>query len=148
VTEPASLLAPALSQAQLGLGEGGIPIGSAMFIDDRLVGGGRNQRVQQSDPILHAEMHCLQQVGRLSAEQYRRATLVSTLSPCDMCTGAILLFGIPRVIVGENRNFFGGEDLLRARGVEVTLLDDAACIDMMASFIQANPELWNEDIAR
>ena len=148
MSAPASLLVPALSQAQLGLREGGIPIGSALFIDDRFVGGGRNQRVQQSDPILHAEMHCLQQVGRLSAEQYRRATIVSTLSPCDMCTGAILLFGIPRVIVGENRNFVGGEDLLRARGVEVNLLDDAVCIDMMASFIEANPELWNEDIAR
>jgi cytosine deaminase len=141
------LLAPAVGQAQLGFGEGGVPVGAALWIDDRLVAGGRNRRVQDGNPILHGETHCLQAAGRLPASAYRRATLATTLSPCDMCTGAILLFGIPRIIVGENRTFLGGEDLLRSRGVEVVVVDDAECASLMQRFIAGNPDVWNEDIS-
>jgi creatinine deaminase len=144
---PAAMLAPALAEALRGAEEGGIPIGSALFVDGELVGSGRNRRVQDGDPILHAEMHCLQNVGRRPAEVYRSSTLVTTLSPCDMCTGAILLFGIPRVVIGENRTFLGGEELLRARGVEVIVLDDPECRRVMAEFTAREPALWNEDIA-
>jgi creatinine deaminase len=139
-------LAPARAEARDGLAEGGVPVGSALWIDDELRASGRNQRVQQGNPILHGETHCLQQAGRLPAADYRRATLVTTLSPCDMCTGAILLFGIPRVIIGENRTFMGGEDLLRARGVEVIVVDDAECAALMGTFVADYPEVWNEDI--
>jgi cytosine deaminase len=142
----AQLLSPALEEARGGLAEGGVPVGSALWVDGELVAVGRNQRVQQGNPILHGETHCLQGAGRLPAAVYRRATLVTTLSPCDMCTGAILLFGIPRIIVGENRTFMGGEELLRSRGVEVVIVDDAECFALMQEFIRLKPEVWNEDI--
>jgi len=140
------LLAHAVAEARTGLAEGGIPIGAALVADGVVLGTGHNRRVQQGSAIRHGETDCLENVGRLPASVYARSTMVTTLSPCDMCTGAILLYGIPRVVVGENRNFMGGEDLLRSRGVEVVVLDDAECVEMMASFIEANPTLWNEDI--
>ena len=139
-------LMAAIEQASKGLSVGGIPIGSVLVIDNRIVGGGHNQRVQKNSPILHAEMDCLENAGRLSPDDYRRATLYSTLSPCDMCSGAILLYKIPRVIIGENRTFRGPEDYLRARGVEVIVCDDSTCVAMMDKFQQEHPELWNEDI--
>lgn len=140
------LLELAVAEARQGLSEGGIPIGAALVHDGRLLGSGRNRRVQQGSAIRHGETDCLENVGRLPARVYAASTMVTTLSPCDMCTGAILLYGIPRVVVGENRNFLGGEDLLRSRGVEVVVLDDPVCTEMMKSFIEANPGLWNEDI--
>ncbi len=139
-------MAEAIDEARRGLAEGGIPIGAVLVIDDKIVGRGHNQRIQKNSAILHAEMDCLENAGRLSADQYRRATLYSTLSPCDMCSGAILLYGIPRVVVGEDVNFRGPAEYLRSRGVEVTLLQDARCIDMMREFIEQHPDLWNEDI--
>jgi len=139
-------LEAAIEQAKEGLLAGGIPIGSVLVIDSKIVGRGHNQRVQKKSPILHAEMDCLENAGRLSPEVYRRATLYSTLSPCDMCSGAILLYKIPKVVVGENRTFRGPEDYLRGRGVELTILDDATCIAMMQRFQQEHPALWNEDI--
>ncbi|MGB4777977.1 nucleoside deaminase [Microbacterium sp.] len=143
---PAEMLAPALAEARLGLAEGGIPIGAALFVDGELLAVGHNRRVQEGSSIHHGETNCLENAGRLPASVYRRATMVTTLSPCDMCTGAILLYGIPRVVIGENATFYGGEDYLRQRGVEVTVLDDAECIALMTGFIAANPALWNEDI--
>ena len=139
-------LEAAIEEARLGLAEGGIPIGSVLVIDGKIVGRGHNQRVQQGSPVLHAEMACLENAGRLSAAEYRRATLYSTLSPCDMCSGAILLYGIGRVVVGENSTFQGPEAYLRNRGVSVTVLENAACIELMRTFIAAKPQLWNEDI--
>ncbi len=139
-------MSAAIDEAVLGGTEGGIPIGSVLVIDGNIVGRGHNQRVQQGSAVLHAEMDCLENAGRLSSDQYRRATLYSTLSPCDMCTGAVLLYGIPRVVVGENRTFKGPEDLLRSRGVNVEVLDDEACINMMSEFITSHLDLWNEDI--
>ena len=136
----------AVEEARAGLAEGGIPIGSALVVDGEVVGRGHNRRVQQGSAILHGEMDALENAGRLAASAYRRATIYTTLSPCPMCTGAILLYGIPRVVVGENRTFMGAEDLLRERGVTVEVLDDPACVEMMTSFIAANPDLWNEDI--
>ncbi len=141
-----ALLAPALEQARLGRAEGGIPIGAALVVDGQVVAVGHNRRVQQGSAIRHGETDCLENAGRLSASVYARATMVTTLSPCDMCTGAILLYKIPRVVIGENRTFYGGEDLLRARGVEVTVLDDPDCVTLMTDFIKAEPTLWNEDI--
>lgn len=143
---PADMLAPALAEARLGLAEGGIPIGAALFVDGELLAVGHNRRVQEGSSIHHGETNCLENAGRLPASVYRRATMVTTLSPCDMCTGAILLYGIPRVVIGENATFYGGEDYLRQRGVEVTVLDDAECIALMTGFIADNPALWNEDI--
>jgi len=140
-------LEAAIEQARKGLAEGGIAIGSVLVIGGEIVGRGHNQRVQQQSPILHAEMDCLENAGRLSPQEYRRATLYSTLSPCDMCSGAILLYKIPRVVVGENRTFRGPEDYLRARGVEVIVCDDLDCVAMMREFQRAHPELWNEDIS-
>jgi cytosine deaminase len=140
------MLALALAEARAGLAEGGIPIGGALVQGDRVLGVGRNRRVQLGSAIRHGETDCLENVGRLSAKEYAASTMVTTLSPCDMCTGAILLYGIPRVVVGENSTFYGGEDYLRSRGVEVVVLDDEECIAMMRDFIAANPELWNEDI--
>jgi cytosine/creatinine deaminase len=140
------LLALALAEARVGLSEGGIPIGAALAHGDELLGVGHNKRVQQGSAIRHGETDCLENVGRLPATVYAGSTMATTLSPCDMCTGAILLYGIPRVVVGENKTFYGGEDYLRSRGVEVVVLDDAACIAMMEAFIAGNPELWNEDI--
>ena len=139
-------LKAAIEEARAGLAEGGIPIGSVLVIDGEIVGRGHNRRAQRSSAILHAEMDCLENAGRLPAARYRKATIYSTLSPCDMCSGAILLFGIPRVVAGENRTFRGPEDYVRSRGVEVTVLDDAECRALMDDFIAANPELWAEDI--
>ena len=140
------LLAEAISEARKGLSEGGIPISAVLAHDGAILGGGHNRRVQGNSAIRHGETDCLENIGRLPASVYAGSTMVTTLSPCDMCTGAILLYGIPRVVIGENRNFYGGEDLLRSRGVEVVVLDDAECIEMMRAFIAAEPQLWNEDI--
>jgi len=140
------MLALAVAEARAGLAEGGIPIGAALVHDGKVLGVGHNRRVQLDSAIRHGETDCLENVGRLPATVYAASTMVTTLSPCDMCTGAILLYGIPRVVVGENSTFYGGEDYLRARGVEVVVLDDAECVAMMQDFIAANPELWNEDI--
>jgi cytosine deaminase len=142
----AALLGLALAEARAGLAEGGIPIGAALAHGGRLLGVGHNKRVQLGSAIRHGETDCLENVGRQPARVYAESTMATTLSPCDMCTGAILLYGIPRVVIGENTTFYGGEDYLRARGVEVVVLDDAACIEMMRGFIAGNPELWNEDI--
>lgn len=139
-------LAEAIEQAQLGLAAGGIPIGSVLVIDEKVVGLGHNQRIQKGSPTLHAEMDCLENAGRLTAADYARATLYSTLSPCDMCSGAILLYKIPKVIVGENQTFRGPEDYLRSRGVEIQVANDPRCIALMREFISTRPELWNEDI--
>ena len=136
----------ALGEARLGLAEGGIPIGSVLVIDGRIVGRGHNRRVQQGSAILHAEMDCLERAGRLRAADYRRATLYSTLSPCDMCSGAALLYGIPRIVIGENRTFRGPEAYLAARGVELIVADDERCVRLMRDFVEARPELWDEDI--
>ena len=136
----------AVDEALLGLSEGGVPIGSVLVVDGVIVGRGHNQRVQQGSVVLHAEMAALEDAGRLSVADYRRSTLYTTLSPCAMCTGAALLYGIPRVVVGENRTFLGREDLLAEEGVVVEVVDDAGCIDLMTTFIAANPDLWNEDI--
>ncbi len=141
-----SWLAVALEEARAGLAEGGIPIGAALVVDGRVVATGRNRRVQLGSAIRHGETDCLENAGRLPAATYARATIYTTLSPCDMCTGAILLYGIPRVVLGENTTFVGGEDLLRSRGVEVVDLDSAECRELMAGFIAAHPALWNEDI--
>ncbi len=138
----------AIEEARRGLLEGGIPIGSVLVLDGRVAGRGHNRRIQEGSPILHAEMDCLRSAGRLSARDYRRATLYSTLSPCDMCSGAVLLYGIPRVIAGENRTFRGPEDYVRSRGVEIILLDDPRCVTLMEEFQRAHPGLWDEDIGR
>jgi creatinine deaminase len=140
------MLALAVAEARAGLAEGGIPIGAALVHDGKVLGVGHNRRVQLGSAIRHGETDCLENVGRLPATVYAASTMVTTLSPCDMCTGAILLYGIPRVVVGENSTFYGGEDYLRDRGVEVVVLDDPECVAMMQDFIAANPELWNEDI--
>lgn len=136
----------ALAEARAGLAEGGIPIGSALLIDGKVVGRGHNRRVQNASSVLHAEMDCLENAGRLKAADYARSTLYSTLSPCDMCTGAILLYKIPRVVIGENATFRGPEDYSRSRGVDLKVVDDAECIRLMREFIAAKPALWNEDI--
>jgi cytosine deaminase len=138
----------AIDEARTGLAEGGIPIGSVLVIDGHVVGRGHNRRVQRGSVVLHAEMDCLENAGRLGASDYRRATLYSTLSPCDMCSGALLLYGIPRVVIGENRTFQGPEAYLRSRGVELEIADDATCVALMNAFIAQNPGLWNEDIGR
>jgi cytosine deaminase len=140
------LLALALAEARVGRSEGGVPIGAALVQGDRLLGVGHNRRVQLGSAIRHGETDCLENVGRLPASVYVESTMATTLSPCDMCTGAILLYGIPRVVVGENRTFYGGEDYLRSRGVEVVVLDDRQCIDLMEEFIANHPQLWHEDI--
>lgn len=139
-------LSAAIEEARKGRDTGGIPIGSVLVIGDRIVARGHNQRLQKSSAVLHAEMDCLENAGRLSAADYRSATLYSTLSPCDMCSGAILLYGIPRVVVGENRTFQGPERYLRSRGVKIEVLDDKECRRLMENFIAASPGLWNEDI--
>ena len=139
-------LAVAIEQARVGRDEGGVPIGAALVLDGQVVGAGHNRRVQLGSAIRHGETDALEEAGRLSAAVYRRATMYTTLSPCDMCTGAILLYGIPRVVIGENRTFLGAEDLLRSRGVEVVNLDSAVCKALMDEFIAAHPEVWNEDI--
>jgi cytosine deaminase len=136
----------AIEEAEVGLAEGGIPIGSVLVVDSQIVGRGHNRRVQNGSPILHGEMDALENAGRLSAVEYRRSVIYTTLSPCHMCTGAILLYRIPKVVVGENRTFLGAEDLLRDNGVEVVVADDQRCVDLMTDFIEARPDLWNEDI--
>jgi cytosine/creatinine deaminase len=136
----------AIEEAKRGLAEGGIPIGSVLVIDGRIVGRGHNRRVQKGSAILHAEMDCLENAGRLKPQDYRRAVLYSTLSPCDMCSGSVLLYKIPKVVIGEHQTFQGPEEYLRSRGVELVILDDPECIRMMQDFIAANPELWYEDI--
>jgi creatinine deaminase len=141
-------LAAAVQEALKGQAEGGIPIGSVLVLDRQIIGRGHNRRVQRGSAILHAEMDCLENAGRLRAEQYRRATLYSTLSPCDMCSGASLLYGIPRIVIGEHHTFHGPEDYLRSRGVELEIVNDPACVRMMQDFIRQHPELWNEDIGR
>jgi cytosine/creatinine deaminase len=141
-------LESAIEEAKKGLSEGGIPIGSVLVHHGKIIGRGHNQRVQRGSVIHHGEMNCLENAGRQTAEIYRRSTLYTTLSPCPMCTGAILLYGIPRVVIGENVTFMGAEESLRAEGVEVEVRQDAECIRMMREFIEKNPELWNEDIGR
>ncbi|MCE9684498.1 nucleoside deaminase [Halomonas alkalisoli] len=136
----------ALDEARRGLAEGGIPIGSVLVYRGRILGRGHNRRVQSGSTVLHGEMDALENAGRQPASVYRDCVLYTTLSPCPMCSGAILLYGIPRVVVGENRTFMGEEALLRSRGVDVEVLQSQACIDMMSDFIEASPELWNEDI--
>ena len=139
-------LQAAIDEARKGIEEGGTPIGSVLVHDGKIIGRGHNRRVQQGSAILHGEMDALENAGRHPAQVYREATIYTTLSPCSMCSGAILLYGIPRVVIGENRSFMGEEELLRSRGVELTLVDDPRCIELMARFMRERPELWNEDI--
>src|SRR5436190_4254385 len=139
-------LKAAIEEAKQGLAEGGIPIGSVLVIAGRIAGRGHNQRVQKGSAVLHAEMDCLEKAGRLKASDYRRATLYSTLSPCDMCSGTVLLYGIPKVVVGENRTFRGPEDYVRSRGVDIVVVDNQECRRLMEAFIKEHPEVWNEDI--
>lgn len=146
MSEHAPFMQAAIEEARKGRKSGGIPIGSVLVIDGEIVGRGHNQRVQHSSAIRHAEMDCLEEAGRLSAKDYQRAVIYSTLSPCDMCSGAILLYGIPHVVVGENKTFQGPEEYVRGRGVKVDILNDESCIAMMEEFIEAEPTLWNEDI--
>lgn len=136
----------AFNEAMKGLSESGIPIGSVLVVDGRIIGRGHNRRVQVGSAIKHAEMDCLENAGRQKAAVYRKATLYSTLSPCDMCSGAVLLYGIPKVVIGENVNFKGPEAYVRSRGVDVEVLNDRECVEMMCDFIKKCPELWNEDI--
>lgn len=136
----------AIEEAERGLAEGGIPIGSVLVHQGRILGRGHNRRVQNGSCVLHGEMDALENAGRQPARIYRESTIYTTLSPCSMCSGAILLYGIPRVVIGENRSFLGEEDLLRSRGVELTVVDDPRCAQLMADFMRERPELWNEDI--
>lgn len=136
----------ALDEARLGLAEGGIPIGSVLVLDGKIIGRGHNRRVQKGSAILHAEMDCLENAGRLKAADYKRCVLYSTLSPCDMCSGTALLYGIPRIVVGENRTFQGPEQYLTVRGVDLDIVDNQECVELMRQFIQDKPELWREDI--
>lgn len=139
-------LSAAIAEAEAGLAEGGIPIGAVLVHDGKIIGRGHNRRVQKKSPTLHGEIDALENAGRLPARIYRESVLYTTLSPCAMCSGAILLYGIPRVVVGENRTFMGEEDLLRARGVTVDVVQDETCIALMRELIRTRPELWNEDI--
>lgn len=139
-------LRAAIEEAKLGMAEGGIPIGSVLVLDGKIVGRGHNRRVQKGSAILHAEMDCLENAGRLKAADYKRATLYSTLSPCDMCSGAALLYGIPKIVIGENKTFQGPEEYVRSCGVEVVIVDNDECYRLMEKFIASNPVLWNEDI--
>jgi creatinine deaminase len=136
----------AIEQARIGLAEGGIPIGAALVVDGRVLAAGRNRRVQEGSAIHHGETNALEVAGRQTASTYARAVMYTTLSPCHMCAGAMLLYGIPRVVIGENRTFMGAEDLLRSHGVEVVVVDSEECRSLMEQFIATNPELWNEDI--
>src|SRR5438093_5550732 len=139
-------LKAAIDEAKAGLAEGGIPIGSVLVVDGRIVGRGHNRRVQKASAVLHAEMDAVENAGRRKAAEYRRAVLYTTLSPCDMCAGTALLYKIPRIVIGENRTFRGPEDYLRSRNVELVIHNDPECIRLMTEFIQARPDLWNEDI--
>ena len=136
----------AIEEAKNGLNEGGIPIGSILVIDGKIIGRGHNRRIQKGSPILHAEMDCIEKAGRLKPSEYQRTTLYSTLSPCDMCSGTVLLYKIPNVVIGENQTFKGPEDYLRSRGVNLQILNNLECLRLMREFVEANPELWNEDI--
>jgi len=136
----------AFEEAKKGLEEGGIPIGSVLVIDNKIIGRGHNRRVQKGSAILHAEMDCFENAGRLKASDYKKSILYSTLSPCDMCSGTSLLYKIPKIVVGENKTFQGPEDYIRLRGVELQILNDPECIKLMEDFIKAKPELWDEDI--
>lgn len=147
--EPAgdrAFLEVAIEQARIGRDEGGVPIGAALVADGRVLGAGRNRRVQDGSAIRHGETDALEAAGRLPASVYRRSTMYTTLSPCDMCSGAILLYGIPRVVVGESRTFAGSQDYLRSRGVEVVDLDSEACVELMSEFVAGHPQVWYEDI--
>ena len=139
-------LQAAIEEAKKGLEEGGIPIGSVLVIDGKIIGRGHNRRVQKGSAILHAEMDCFENAGRLKARDYKKAILYSTLSPCDMCSGTALLYKIPKVVIGENKTFQGPEDYVRSHGVELEILNDPECTKLMEDFIKAKPELWNEDI--
>lgn len=139
-------MALAIEEAKLGLAEGGIPIGSVLVVDGRVVGRGHNRRVQKGSAILHAEMDCLENAGRLKPADYRKSVLYSTLSPCDMCSGTALLYRIPKIVIGENRTFQGPESYTQSRGIELVNLNSQECIQLMNDFIAARPELWNEDI--
>jgi cytosine deaminase len=141
-----AFLQAAIEEARTGLAAGGIPIGSVLVLNGKIIGRGHNQRVQRGSVIHHAEMNCLENAGRLKAAVYQRCILYSTLSPCPMCSGAILLYKIPRLVVGENKTFQGPEEYVRSQGVQVEVLQDPACIQLMHDFIAARPELWNEDI--
>jgi creatinine deaminase len=143
---PDPFLAAAIAEAEQGLREGGIPIGSVLVARGKIIGSGHNRRIQKGSPVLHGEMDALENAGRQEAAVYREATIYTTLSPCAMCSGAILLYGIPRVVIGENRTFLGEEELLRSRGVQLDVRQDPTCISLMTEFIRAHPELWNEDI--
>lgn len=143
-----AFLQAAIDEAVRGRDEGGIPIGSVLVIDGEIVGRGHNRRVQQGSAILHAEMDCFENAGRRTASDYRRATLYSTLSPCDMCSGASLLYRIPRIVIGENRTFQGPEDYVSSRGVQLEIIQDETCIALMKEFIANQPQLWNEDIGQ
>jgi len=138
----------ATEEARRGLTGGGIPIGSVLVLDGEIIGRGHNRRVQKGSVVLHAEMDCLENAGRIKANDYKRSVLYSTLSPCDMCSGAVLLYGIPRVVIGENKTFKGPEHYLMARGVELIVVDSKECKNLMEEFIRDNPELWNEDIGK
>jgi len=146
MSEHSEFLQAAIEEAKKGLASGGIPIGSVLVLDGKVIGRGHNQRVQKGSAIRHAEMDCLENAGRLAAKDYRRAVLYSTLSPCDMCSGAALLYGITHVVVGENKTFQGPESYVTSRGVTVEVLNNQECIDLMEAFIRDKPELWNEDI--
>ena len=141
-------LQEAIKEAKKGLDEGGIPIGSVLVLDGKVIGRGHNKRIQNSSAVLHAEMDCLENAGRLSASEYKRATLYSTLSPCDMCSGAVLLYGITKVVIGENKTFQGPEEYVKSRGVFLDIINNEECISMMKKFIQESPMLWNEDIGK
>ena len=136
----------AIEEARKGLSEGGIPIGAVLVWDGKILGRGHNQRIQKKSAVLHAEMDCLENGGRFTAADYKKSILYSTLSPCDMCSGAVLFYGVPRVVIGENENFKGPEDYLKSRGVEIVVVDSQECKKLMKEFIKENPELWNEDI--
>ncbi len=146
MSDHTQFMAAAIEEAKKGRASGGIPIGSVLVLDGKIVGRGHNQRVQHGSAIRHAEMDCLENAGRLSAKEYQRATLYSTLSPCDMCSGAALLYGIKHVIVGENQTFQGPEDYVKSRGVNLEILNNAECVALMQAFIAEEPTLWNEDI--
>lgn len=146
MTDLNKFMTAAITVAKIGLAEGGIPIGCVIVYEDRIIGRGHNQRIQKGSVVLHAEMDALENAGRQSSQVYRRCTLFTTLSPCPMCSGAILLYGIPKVVIGENETFTGSEALLKENGVEVVVLNDQECKSMMKTFINDNPEVWNEDI--
>lgn len=146
MNEKDQFLEAAIEEAKLGLKEGGIPIGSVLVLNDKIIGRGHNRRVQKGSAILHAEMDCIENAGRLSAKDYQRCTLYSTLSPCDMCSGTALLYKIPQIIIGENMTFQGPEAYVRSRGVDLKILNNTDCIELMKAFIKERPQLWNEDI--